>query len=173
MNRVAVIDSGLLGEIIKRHPSADVTRWIEFMVENEIVLRIPEIIDYEIRRELILQDLKGNSEARKSLSKLNRYRQTNRLIPLEPSITFTDACELWANLRFNSQPTADIKNIDVDVILVTQALSIKKDFDEIIIVTGNLSDLRRFSHLGIKIWDWKQALHDCKHNSFTFHQELS
>jgi hypothetical protein len=56
---------------------------------------------------------------------------------------------------------------------VTQALSMKKGFDEIIIVTGNLSDLRRFSHFDIKIWDWKQALHDCKHNSFTFHQELS
>lgn len=173
MSRVAVIDSGPLGEIIKRHPSADTIRWIEFINENKIALRIPEIIDYETRRELILQGLKGNIESYKSISNLTKYRQTNRLIPLEPSITLTDACELWADLRFNSQPTADRKNIDVDVILVTQALSMKKDFDEIIIVTGNLSDLRRFSHLGIKIWDWKQALHDCKHNSFTFHQELS
>lgn len=172
MNRVGLIDSGPLGDIIKPHPSADVVRWVHFVKENKIALRVPEIIDYELRRELILQGLKGNSDSYKSIGNLNKYRRTKRFIPLEPSVTLTDACDIWANLRNNNQGTADIKNIDVDVILVTQALSMKKDFEEIIVITGNLSDIRRFCHLGIRVWDWKQALHDCKHDSINFYQDL-
>lgn len=165
------MDSGPLNEIIKPQPSTDVIRWLRFIDKNRIAVRVPEIIDYELRREIVLQYLVGKNDSSKSINRLNKYRKTERFIPINPSVTLTDACEIWAELRYIGQGTSDVKNIDVDVILAAQALSMKKDFDEVIIVTGNLSDICRFCYLDIKVWDWKQALHDCKYDSINFYQE--
>jgi predicted nucleic acid-binding protein len=172
MKRVALIDSGPLNEIVKPQPSVDVSRWLKFIDEKRIAIRVPEIIDYELRREIVLQCLIGTNDSYKSLHKLNKYRQTKRFISINPSVTLTDACEIWAKLREKGQGTSDNKNIDVDVILAAQAISMKNDFDEVIIVTGNLSDIQRFCYLDIQVWDWKQALNDCKHNTINFYQEL-
>jgi hypothetical protein len=172
MSRVAFLDSGPLGDITKPHPSNDVTRWVRFIKEQRILLRISEIIDYELRRELTLQGLRGEISSYTSIRNLNKYRRIKQFLPLDSSVTLTDACDIWANLRFNNQATADIKNIDVDVILAAHALSVKDKFDEVIIVTGNASDICRFQYLGLKVWDWKQALHDYKYGTINFYQEL-
>ncbi len=172
MSRVVFLDSGPLGEVTKIHPSNDAIRWVNFVKEKRIALRIAEIIDYELRRELTLQGLRGEINSYKSIRNLNKYRQTKQFLPLDSSVTLTDACDIWADLRFNNKGTADIKNIDVDVILAAQVLSLKNKFNEIIIVTDNVEHISRFQYLDVKVWRWKQALHDCKHNTINFYQEL-
>jgi hypothetical protein len=170
MRRVAFLDSRPLGEVVKPKRSPDIDQWLEFTKEKKIALRVAEIVDYELRRELTLQNLHGNKISYKSIHNLNKFRQRKQFISLTSEAILDDACEIWASLRFNNQGTANIKNIDVDVILAAQALSQKNRFDEVIIVTGNPSDICRFSYLDIQTWHWKQALQDCKYDCINFYQ---
>jgi predicted nucleic acid-binding protein len=162
MKRVAFLDSGVLGEVINPRKNPDTSRWLEFVKKQKITLRVAAIIDYELRRNLILAGLQ------KSINNLNQFKQRQQFISIT-SESLLEASEIWAKLRGEAKATADIKNIDVDVILAAQAFSLKNDFEEIIIVTTNASDISRFSYLGIQVWDWKQALHDCKYDCINFY----
>lgn len=163
MKRVAFLDSGVLGKVVNPHPNSDTLRWLYFVKNQKINLRVAEIIDYELRRNFILEGLQ------KSINKLNQFKQREQFISIT-SESLLEASEIWAKLRGEAKATADIKNIDVDVILAAQAFSLKNDFEEIIIVTTNASDISRFSYLGIQVWDWKQAIHDCKYDCINFYK---
>jgi predicted nucleic acid-binding protein len=163
MKSVAFLDSGVLGEILKSPPNPDTLKWLNFVKNQKISLRVAEIIDYELRRNLILEGLQ------KSINKLNQFKQKKQFIFIT-SESLLEASEIWAKLRVDAKATADIKNIDVDVILAAQAFSQKPNFEEIIIVTTNASDISRFTYLGIQVWDWKQALHDCKYDCINFYK---
>lgn len=166
MKRVAFLDSGPLGRVVNPGLLREIKPWIQFLKEQKIALRVAEITDYELRRNLMLKGL------RKSINNLNKYRQTQRFIPIT-SEAMLEACELWAWSRQRGIGTTDIRNIDADVILVAQARSQKDKFEEIIIVTENPKHISRFRHFGIETWDWKQAIHDCKYGSINFYQESS
>ncbi|MBD2776196.1 hypothetical protein [Iningainema tapete] len=169
MRRIVLPDSGPLGEIIKPKQSLNVKNWRNISKEK-IQIKVVEIIDYEIRRELTLGILQGNSISQDAVYNLNKFRQRKQFIPLESNTDLDLTCELWADLRFKSQGTSNLKNIDIDAILVAQALSQKEYFDEVIIVTANVSDICRFNNFGIKIWDRKQALNDCENQYINFYQ---
>ena len=157
-----VLDSGPLGEICNPGIRLEAKEWVNFIKERKILLQVAEIIDYELRRNFILEKLE------KSKNNLNKYRQTNRIIPITSEIMLT-AAELWAEIRSSGISTASKENIDCDVILVAQAISLSTEFKEIIIVTTNPKHIYRFKHLGIKVWDWKQALNDCKYKEINFY----
>jgi toxin FitB len=155
MKSVILLDSGPLGEIIKPQLDPRVRRWAAFIKEQKISLRIAEINDYEVRRNCILEKFE------KSISNLNKYRQRKQFIPIDSEMML-DACELWAWIRRDKQqPTADRKQLDGDTILVAQALSQKKFFDRVIIVTENSKHFIRFAEYDLYTWEWKQALVDC------------
>lgn len=160
------LDSGPLGEITNPRLRPHINQWIQFAKRNGIALRVAEITDYELRRNLMLEGLE------KSIGNLNKFKQTKRFVPLT-SEALLKACEIWAWLHSNGNATSHIKNIDADVILAAQALSQKKDFDQVIILTENLNHIPRFSAFGIFTWDWKRALHDCKYDTITLYEESS
>lgn len=64
MKRVVVLDSGPLGEVINPQRSPSIRTWLQFIKESKISIRIAEIIDYELRRELTLQILHNNKIGR-------------------------------------------------------------------------------------------------------------
>lgn len=154
-NRVVLLDSGPLGEIISPKPKGYIKDWLSFIKQNKISLRVPEIIDYEIRRNLILSNL-GKSERR-----LNQYRNRKEFIHLNSEILIC-ACEIWAELRRIGQPTASKERLDIDVLLIAQAISQTDSFEEVIIVTTNVKHLIRCIEYGIQVWDWQQALQDAE-----------
>ncbi len=162
MKRVAFLDSGPLGRVVNPRSLPEIKLWIQFVKQNKIALRVAEVTDYELRRNLVLEGLQ------KSINNLNKYKQTQRFIPIT-SEAMLEACELWAWSRKRGIATTDIKNIDADVILVAQAISQKDNFEEIIIVTENPKHISRFKNFGIETWDWKQAIHDCKYGSIKFY----
>lgn len=166
MKRVVFLDSGPLGELTNPRLRPQTNQWTQFAKKNGIALRVAEITDYELRRNLILEELE------KSISNLNKFKQTQRFVPLT-SEALLQAGEIWAWLHKNGQATSYIKNIDVDVILAAQALSQKEYFDQVIILTQNLKHISRFSDFGIFTWDWKRALHDCKYGSITLQEKSS
>ncbi len=61
------------------------------------------------------------------------------------------AAELWATARQQGRPTADAKDLDVDVILAAQALSFGPAFSDVTVVTTNPKHLSQF--ITAKNWD--------------------
>jgi predicted nucleic acid-binding protein len=95
---------------------------------------VPEIADYEIRRELIRL---GGAVA---LTNLDNYASQLEYLPLTTS-AMRRAAELWARARNTGQPTAPDPALDGDVILAAQALTLNT---AVVVATGNPARLSRF-----------------------------
>jgi predicted nucleic acid-binding protein len=105
---------------------------------------IPEIADYEVRRELIRAGLL------KSLRRLDNLKQTLEYVPIQTE-TLLLAAHLWAEARQSGQPTADPKALDGDVILSAQARLLSNDTTDVIVATTNVAHLSRF----VTALDWQ------------------
>jgi predicted nucleic acid-binding protein len=111
------IDSGPLGRIAHPRPNPEIVEWLFKLLNANIVVIIPEISDYEVRRSLLLEGLT------KSVVRLNQLKQILTYQPLSTEIMLK-AAELWAKARKLGKPTADLKELDGDVILSAQALQV-------------------------------------------------
>lgn len=98
---------------------------------------IPEIIYYEIRRELI------RANKSESLRRLEQLKATLRYLPIDTA-TMDLAAELWAKSRQAGLATGDPKKLDIDVILAAQALTLDVPDRDLIIATENAKHLSRF-----------------------------
>jgi len=98
---------------------------------------IPEVIDYEIRRELLRADKP------QGITKLNALKARLIYLPLTTEAMLL-AAELWAQSRRRGQPTGDPKKLDIDVILAAQALTLLVPQPDIIVVTANVGHLSQF-----------------------------
>ena len=76
---------------------------------------IPEIADYEVRREL----LRAGKTA--GVMRLGELQKVFTYLPITTSV-MRRAAALWAAARNQGRPTADPKALDGDVILAAQAL---------------------------------------------------
>jgi predicted nucleic acid-binding protein len=152
MSRVILLGTHPLSQVT--HPKVDpkIQLWLQSLRENETVIRVPEIADYELRRELLRQG------KQKSIDRLNKLSQIC-LIPLTPE-TMQKAAELWASVRNQGKPTASNDSLDGDVILAAQAIVQLKNFNEVIVITTNLKHISRFESEGIYVADWYQTLND-------------
>jgi hypothetical protein len=95
---------------------------------------VPEIADYEVRRELIRM---GGMVA---LANLDGYGTQLEYLPLTTA-AMRRAAELWAQARSAGLPTAPDPALDGDVILAAQALCLNTT---VIVATGNPGHLNRF-----------------------------
>lgn len=80
------------------------------------------------------------------------------------------ASEIWAEIRKQGNPTENKDNLDSDVILAAQAYQAKEYYEEVIVLTTNAKDIAKFNYLGIRTWDWKQAITDSEKQEFNFYQ---
>jgi predicted nucleic acid-binding protein len=108
---------------------------------------IPEISDYEVRRELLRAGLLP------SLRRLDKLKQTLDYIPIQTE-TMLLAAELWAQVRKTGQPTADPKALDGDVILSAQTRLLCNEAKEVIVATTNVSHLSRL----VTALDWQSIV---------------
>ena len=110
-------------------------------------MRVPEITDYEVRREL----LRLNKQ--KSVDRLDLLRTTIGYVPLTTA-TMLRAADLWAQVRKLGKPTADNKALDGDVILAAQAALLAEQGDEVIVATTNVDHLARF----VDAREWREII---------------
>src|SRR5207245_176242 len=98
-------------------------------VENQTVkgvrVLVPEICDYEIRREL-LRAGKTHGVANLDLVKFNLG-----YLPITTPVMLK-AAELWAQARQMGRPSASNQSLDADVILAAQAVLLIADGHEVI-----------------------------------------
>lgn len=137
MNKIVLLDSGPLGMITHPRKNLEIKLWLQNLLNSKINFRVPEIADYEVRREL----LRANKI--KGIQRLDNLISQIGLLPITREVML-QAAEFWAETRKQGQPTTDDKSLDGDVILAAQALTISRDNNEVVIATTNVKHLNRF-----------------------------
>jgi hypothetical protein len=75
--------------------------------------------------------------------KTGRPKKKRQYIPITTPI-MQNAASLWAISRQKGLPTADPKELDGDVILAAQALSLSYPIGDIVVATTNIGHLSQF-----------------------------
>lgn len=141
---VVLLDAGPLGLVTNPNHSAlalACTQWLRTLVLSGTRVIVPEIADYEVRREL----LRANKP--RGLALLDSLGSKTEFLPLT-TFAMREAARLWALARQRGQPTAGDKTIDGDMILAGQALMLGAT--DVVIATTNVGHLSRF--VPAKLW---------------------
>lgn len=143
MSEIVLLDAGPLGMI--SNPSATPANlkcynWVESLLISGARIIVPEIADYEVRRELL------RAGKITGLARLDLLKNTLDYARLTTSVMLK-AAELWAEARNQGRTTADAKALDCDVILAAQALALKG-----IVATENVGHLSLF----VKAKSWRE-----------------
>jgi hypothetical protein len=139
---IVLLDSGPLGLLTTPKAasgSRDCNSWLQQLLSVNHLLVIPEIVDYELRRELL--------RGRMSQGLLNLDALATQLMfaPITTPVMRL-AAEYWAYARPRGIPTADDKALDCDMILAAQANRIAETWEqEVVIATTNVRHLARFA----------------------------
>ena len=144
VSRVVLLDAGPLGLVTNpnRSPtSLQCARWLQGLLSAGVRVVIPEIADYEIRRELLRANKTAGLAQLDALARVIEYR------PITTS-AMRRAAEFWALARQQGQPTASDESLDADAILAGQADTL--DSPEAIVATTNVGHLTRF--VAADIW---------------------
>ena len=134
-----LLDAGPLGLVTnpKRLPGGVAcVQWLQSLVVQGTRVVVPEIADYEVRREL----LRANKT--KGLAQLDALALQLEYLPLTTA-AMRQATMFWAQARQQGQPTAGDRTIDGDMILAAQAATLGGA--EAVIATTNLGHLSRFA----------------------------
>lgn len=127
------------------HPQAagrnlDCLNWLRGLLARGVEVRVPEICDYELRRELV------RCQKAQGIAKLNALGAKVGYLPITTS-TIRRACNLWAQLRNTNQATASDDALDGDVILAAHALILSEQPEyhgtRIVVATSNVGHLTR------------------------------
>lgn len=138
MSRAILLDTGPLGQITnpKTTPAnAACVQWYQALMAGGARLIVPEIADYEIRREL----LRANKTP--GIARLDGLIQTVEYLPITTA-AMRQAAAFWAQARQQGQPTAGDNTIDGDMILAAQALTL--GVSDFVIATTNPKHLAPF-----------------------------
>lgn len=138
MTRTILLDSGPLGLVTNPKASAQTAackRWLAACRVAGATLVVPEVVDYELRRELIRA---GRTRGIDRLDAL--IRQTSYLAITTAAMR--RAASLWADARRAGRPTAPDAALDVDVILAAQADTMGRD--DVVVATTNVQHLARY-----------------------------
>lgn len=133
-----MLDAGPLGLVTNPKLSAEskaCAQWLQTHITSGSRIVIPEIADYEVRRELV------RANKKKGISRLDDLAELIEYLPIT-TVAMRQAAKLWAQARQQGQPTAGDKTIDGDMVLVAQAITL--GISDIVIVTTNVGHLSRF-----------------------------
>ena len=144
MPKQVLLDAGPLGMISHPRPNPTIVAWLRRLLAAGVKVVVPEIADYEVRREL----LRVNRQ--KGVQRLDDLKAVLGYAPITTPIMLK-AAEFWAVARNQGFPTADDVALDADVILAAQAILLEESEDEVVIVTTNVGHLAHFADA--RKWD--------------------
>ncbi len=137
MSATVILDAGLLGLLVNPNQRPQPTpcrSWLASLRTANRRVNVPEIADYEVRRELI------RIGSQVALANLDAFNSQLDYLPLATD-AMRLAAELWAQARRSGLPTAPDPALDGDVILAAQAIALKIP---VVVATGNPGRLIRF-----------------------------
>ncbi|MGB3268143.1 MAG: nucleic acid-binding protein [Microcoleus sp.] len=140
MSRIIILDSGPLGMVTNpqaKPPYLECQLWLDSLLQNGEMVILPEIADYEVRRELI------RAGKERGIRKLDLFKNVLTYRPLTSEVMLL-AAQLWADARKRGKPTAEPNALDGDVILAAQAILEASEGNEVVIATTNVGHLSQF-----------------------------
>ena len=140
MISIVFLDTGPLGLITNptRSDLAIAARdWLTQHYQNGTRIIVPEIADYELRRELTC------ANKTKGLAHLDDLVLTAELLPINTA-AMKLAAEFWAQARREGRPTAPDLALDGDVILAGQVAALNFPPDQIVVATTNPGHIAHF-----------------------------
>lgn len=154
MKYAILLDSGPLGKVLHQGEKfrLEVSKLEQFAKTEGISLLIPEIIEREIKEELVARGFA------KSLSKLKKMREQKRIIDLrDEDRVLAQAIEEKLAKEGNRVSEEIPSN---DGILTAQAINLKisNKYTEVIILTENIRDLDRLANTNVKVWDYNKLI---------------
>jgi predicted nucleic acid-binding protein len=139
VSHTVLLDAGPLGLVTnprRSRPSIACAQWLQALVTHGSRVIVPEIADYEVRREL----LRANKA--RGLARLDAPADLVEYLPLTTA-ALRQAAIFWAQARQQGRPTADDKALDGEVILAAQAMTLGAV--DVVIATTNAGHLSRFA----------------------------
>jgi predicted nucleic acid-binding protein len=147
MSRHILLDSAPLSAlclpVIKGAPHSPMVQWSRACLAAGHSIYVPEVIDYELRRELL------RAGKTTSLTELDNLKTFLKYLPITTAAMLR-AAELWAMARRSGLPTGDPKRLDIDVILAAQALALAVPTADLVVATSNVSHISRF--VSAELW---------------------
>jgi len=160
MNCAILLDSGPLGKFVhqKQTYQEEISLLNNFAKAEGISIFIPEIIEIELKEELLKQNFI------KSISKLNKLKQQDRIIPLNDSDRSLSIA-IEEDLKTQGQQVSSTIPSN-DGILVAQAINLKLSgqYKWVIILTENTKDILPLSNKQITIWDYSEVIFKLTNN---------
>ena len=133
-----VLDAGPLGLVTnprRSEQSIACLRWVQAALALGHRVIVPEIADYEVRRELL------RAERHAGLARLDALTRDLEYLPITTA-AMRSAAQLWARTRQQGRPTADDRALDGDMILAAQVLT--SEFQDVVVATTNVAHLALF-----------------------------
>ena len=138
MTRFVLLDAGPLGQLSNPRAVPGMRAWFDRLNAAGVVVAVPEIADYEVRRELL------RAGKARGLARLDALAEATVYLPLSTAI-MRRAAELWAQARRGGRPTAPDAALDGDVILAALAQLLTDDGHTVMIATENVGHLAAFA----------------------------
>ncbi|HEY9769961.1 MAG TPA: type II toxin-antitoxin system VapC family toxin [Coleofasciculaceae cyanobacterium] len=144
---IVLIDSGVLGKLCNPNSSPEVAAARErlyALLAKGVYIVSSQICDYEVRRSLILNSMRGLSS--EGINNLNKLAEFIDFLPVSNTV-LNEAASLWAEARIQGVPTADNKSLDADIIICAQYKLLEQEYPGryIVIATTNVKHLSRFA----------------------------
>ena len=108
VSHTVLLDAGPLGLVTnprRSRQSVACAQWLQALVQHGSRVLVPEIADYEVRREL----LRANKA--RGLARLDALANLLEYLPLTTA-AMRQAAVFWAQARQQGRPTADDKALD-------------------------------------------------------------
>jgi toxin FitB len=148
MARLVLLDSGPLGLACSRPGILLVDQcydWLAALESVGVIILIPSVCDFEVRRELV--------RVRASFKIRNLDSLRTRFVYIEVSqLAWDRAAEFWALVRQAGLPTAGSAELDGDAILAGLADTISQPGDTVTIATNNVRHFARFPGIDARPW---------------------
>ncbi|MBI1760521.1 MAG: nucleic acid-binding protein [Acidobacteria bacterium] len=146
MSYYLLLDAGPLGLVTNPKAIGEPFRaaqWLYTQQQQARKILLPEITDYEVRRELVRA---GKS---RGIARLNQFKIDLGYLPLTTTAMLL-AADLWAESRRQGRPNAPDQALDADVILAAQALLIQNAGHQVTVATTNVKHLELF--VDARLW---------------------
>jgi len=76
MSKVVLLDAGPLGMVTHPRKNPEIKAWLQQLLRGGVVVMVPEIADYEVRRELL------RAGKRKGVARLDALKTAIGYVPL-------------------------------------------------------------------------------------------
>jgi predicted nucleic acid-binding protein len=117
--------------------------WLADLVAKGAEVVIPEIADYEVRREL----LRAGKD--KGIGRLDALKAMLSYAPITTPV-MRKAAEFWGAARRMGRQSADDASLDADMILAAQTGTLGRSGDQAVVATTNVRHLTLFA--AARLW---------------------